>query len=70
MFNISRWLIISGIILILLGILFLISPRLPIFRLPGDIVIKKDNFSFYFPVVSSIIISIVLSLIINLLFRK
>ncbi len=39
-------------------------------RLPGDIFIKKENFVFYFPIVSSIIISIILTLILSLLWRR
>ncbi|MEO0122672.1 MAG: DUF2905 domain-containing protein [candidate division WOR-3 bacterium] len=70
MFSIGKFLIILGIIFIVMGFLFLISQKVSIFRLPGDIVIKKDNFIFYFPIVSSIVLSIVLTIILNLIFRK
>jgi len=70
MYNIGKFLILFGIIFIIVGLLFLFFPKFPIFKLPGDIVIKKGNFSFYFPVVSSILISIILSVILNLIFRK
>ncbi|HEX6922837.1 MAG TPA: DUF2905 domain-containing protein [Bacillales bacterium] len=50
--------IVIGIILIVVGLLWQF-----IGKLPGDIVIKKENFTFYFPIVTSIVISIVLSLI-------
>ncbi len=51
-----------GIIFIVLGILsYLFQGNF--FRLPGDIVIEKENFSFYFPITSMIILSIILSLI-------
>ncbi|MEO0129249.1 MAG: DUF2905 domain-containing protein [candidate division WOR-3 bacterium] len=70
MFSIGKFLIILGIIFIVTGFLFLIFQKVPILRLPGDIVIKKDNFIFYFPVVSSIVLSIILTIIINLIFRK
>ncbi|MCX7780430.1 MAG: DUF2905 domain-containing protein [Negativicutes bacterium] len=39
-------------------------------RLPGDIHVQKENFSFHFPIVSSIIISIVLTILLNLFFRR
>lgn len=52
-----------------LGLLFLLLGRFNFTGLPGDIFIKKENFSFYFPIVSCIVISLVLSLIINL-FRR
>ncbi|EKV57147.1 hypothetical protein A966_06755 [Brachyspira hampsonii 30446] len=55
--------IVIGIILIIIGILFLFNIKLPFGKLPGDIVIKKENFTFAFPLMSSIIVSIVLSII-------
>ncbi|WP_083249408.1 DUF2905 domain-containing protein [Brachyspira hampsonii] len=55
--------IVIGIILIIIGILFLFNIKLPFGKLPGDIVIKKENFTFAFPLMSSIIASIVLSII-------
>jgi len=59
-----------GLLLIVIGILFIVGPKIPyIGRLPGDIYIKKENFVFYFPLMTSIIISIILSLIFYL-FRK
>ncbi|QOP45198.1 DUF2905 domain-containing protein [Sulfurimonas paralvinellae] len=51
-----------GIIFIILGVLaYLLNGHL--FRLPGDIVIERENFSFYFPITSMILISVVLSLL-------
>jgi len=59
-----------GLLLIVIGILFIVGPKIPyIGRLPGDIYIKKENFVFYFPLMTCIIISIILSLIFYL-FRK
>jgi uncharacterized protein HemY len=51
------------------GIGALIMLGLPIGRLPGDIAIKRDNFSFYFPITTSIILSIILTLVL-MLFRR
>jgi hypothetical protein len=60
----GRGIIIFGIILILLGSLLTAFERLPfIGKLPGDILIKRDNFTFYAPIVTGIIISIILSII-------
>ena len=58
-----RILIGLGITLILLGLLWPWLQKAGLFRLPGDIVIERDNFRFYFPITSAIIISIVLSLL-------
>ena len=57
----AKMLIVVGIIAIIIGILILL--KIPIGKLPGDIVIKKENFTFVFPIVTSIIASIVLSFI-------
>ena len=57
----AKLLIVVGIIAIIVGILILL--KIPIGKLPGDIVIKRENFTFAFPIVTSIIASIVLSFI-------
>ncbi len=60
----GKILIITGIIIVVIGIIFMFGDKIPFLgKLPGDITIKKENFTFYFPIVSSIIISILLSLI-------
>lgn len=54
----------AGIVLIVAGLLFLILPKKTFFgQLPGDIYISRDKFTFYFPIVTCILISVVLSLI-------
>nr|CAJ74131.1 conserved hypothetical protein [Candidatus Kuenenia stuttgartiensis] len=67
----GKVLMITGIILIIAGALFLFVNKIPFLgRLPGDIAVQKKNFSFYFPLTTCIIISIVLSIIMWLLGRK
>ena len=65
----SRWLIIFGVVLIAAGLLWPLLHKIGFGRLPGDIVIERENFRFHFPIVTSLIISIVLSLILWLLNR-
>jgi uncharacterized protein HemY len=63
--------IIFGIVLIIVGIFFVFGAKIPFLgKLPGDIFIKKGNFTFYSPIATSIIISIILTIIINLFLRK
>ena len=63
----GKLLIIVGIVCVLLGLFITYSPKIPFLgKLPGDISIERENFKFYFPVATSILISIVLSLIIFL----
>lgn len=65
----GKILIITGIILIIAGILFLMMQGKTGWfgNLPGDIKVEKPNFTFYFPVVTMILVSIILSLIIYFL---
>ena len=69
--NLYKIFILTGAILIIVGLgLFILQKlHIPLGRLPGDIVISKEKFTFYFPITTSIIISIVLSLIFYLLKR-
>ena len=63
-------LITIGVVLIVIGLIWQIGGRfLPIGKLPGDILVKKENVTIYFPVMTSIIISVVLSLIFYLFTR-
>ena len=62
--NVGRILMIAGAAMLILGALFTFGMRVPwLGRLPGDIVIERPNFRFYFPIATSIVISIILSLI-------
>jgi uncharacterized membrane protein len=64
MTGMGKALIIAGIILTVLGIIITFAGKIPWSgRLPGDIYIKRDNFTFYFPLSTSILISIIISLI-------
>ncbi len=63
----GKLLVVVGLLITGLGLLMILG--LPIGRLPGDIAIKRDNFSFYFPITTSIILSIILTLLFSL-FRR
>ena len=63
----SRFFIVAGLVLV--GIGLLIKMGVPIGRLPGDITIRREHSTFYFPIVTSIVISVVLSLL-AALFRR
>jgi len=66
----GKILITSGIILVIVGLIFTVGEKFGIGRLFGDIYYKKDNFTFYFPITTSIIISIILTILLNIFFRK
>ena len=66
----GKMLILLGVFIIIIGIFLLIGDKIPwVGRLPGDIIIKKEKFTFYFPLTTSILISIILTLLFTL-FRK
>lgn len=65
----QRVLIIVGLILLLVGLAWPWLGKLPLGRLPGDIVVDKPDFKFYFPITTMIIVSVVISVILWL-FRK
>ena len=70
MVQLGRVLIIAGVVLIVLGIILTYSGALSFLklgRLPGDIAVKRENFHFYFPVTTSIVLSAILTLILYLL---
>jgi uncharacterized protein HemY len=70
MVDTAKSIIIFGVVLIILGGIFLFVGKVPwIGKLPGDIVIKRENFTLYAPITTSILISIILSILL-FLFRR
>ena len=68
--SLGKWLILIGLLAAAVGILLLLSEKIGwIGRLPGDITIRRENFTFHFPLATCLVISAVLSLLIWL-FRK
>ena len=62
--GLGKLLLIVGVIFIVVGVAMIYFQKIPFLgKLPGDIFIKKGNFSFYFPIATSILLSIVLTLI-------
>jgi hypothetical protein len=60
-------LVVIGLVIVLMGGLLLLSGKIPFFgRLPGDIIVKREHFTIYFPIVSMLIISAVISIILFL----
>ncbi len=59
------WALIAlGAVLVIIGLVWLLAPQVPwLGRLPGDIVVERENFRFYFPIVTCLVLSIVLTAI-------
>ena len=69
--DLGRFLIVLGAAAVLIGVLLVLAPRIPwLGRLPGDILIRRGTFTFYFPIVTCVVVSIILTLILNLLGRR
>ena len=70
LFSLGKLFIIIGLVIAGIGVLLALYPKIPwIGKLPGDILVEKENFKFYFPITTCIIISILLTLLFYL-FRK
>jgi len=68
---IGRFIVIIGIALVAIGGLLMLSGKIPwLGRLPGDIIIQRKNFTFYFPIATSILLSIIITLILWLIGRR
>lgn len=59
----GRLFIVLGIVLVIIGIVLSIGGRFGLGRLPGDIIIKRENFTFYFPIVTCILASVILTVV-------
>jgi hypothetical protein len=69
--EVGRILLVSGLILTGLGLVFVLGGKIPFLgRLPGDIVIRKDGWTLYAPIVTSLVLSVLLTLLLHLLSRR
>ena len=70
-FQLGKMLVIMGVGVVFLGVIFMVIDKIPFLgKLPGDVHIEKENFSFYFPITTCVVMSIVLSLIFWLFSKK
>ena len=65
----AKFLIIAGLVMVGLGLLWMVGERFGLGRLPGDIVVERGNFKFYFPLATSLILSVAISLLLWLFNR-
>ena len=70
--DLGRVLLVVGGVVALVGFLLTLGSRLPLRlgRLPGDLIFRRDNFTFYFPIATSVLLSVVLTLLFWLFKRK
>jgi len=65
----GKWLVVIGGLIVAIGLLWPWLGKIPWGRLPGDIVIERENMRFYFPITTAIIVSVVISLLLALIRR-
>ena len=69
--DLGRVLVVLGCVAIVVGAALLLLPRIPwLGRLPGDLVVRRGPVTFYFPLVTSLVVSIVLTVLLNLFWRR
>ncbi|AGL01241.1 DUF2905 domain-containing protein [Desulfoscipio gibsoniae] len=69
--GLGKLILMLGLFMVIIGGLLMVVGKIPgLGRLPGDIFVQRGNFTFYFPVVTMIIVSLVLTLLLNVLFRR
>jgi hypothetical protein len=70
MSDIGKTIIGIGLLITLVGAIGLVAGRLGLHRLPGDIVVRRGNFTFAFPIVTCVMLSVILTIVLNLIFRR
>ncbi len=69
--EIGRMIVVIGVLLIVVGVLLIFSDKIPwIGRLPGDILVRRKNFAFYFPIATCILLSILITLLLRVFSRR
>ena len=69
--DVGRLLVVLGVLIVLVGLVLMLMGRVPwLGRLPGDISVQRGNWSFYFPLTTSILISVLLSVLLYLIGRR
>ncbi len=69
-FEIGRFLILAGTVVIVVGLFFLVADKLPIGRLPGDFQFGNSRFKIYFPLATSVLLSVIITLILNFFSKR
>jgi hypothetical protein len=69
--EIGKWLVVTGLLIVAVGLFFWFGPKIPwLGRLPGDIVVERPTFKFYFPLATCVLVSLLLTLLAWLLGRR
>lgn len=70
-YTLGKYLVLAGIFIVLLGFLIMLAGKFPgIGRLPGDVYVKRENFTLYFPLATTLILSLLLTVLLNIFSRR
>lgn len=70
MSDLGKWIVVAGVILVIVGLAFMVSPKIPwLGRLPGDLVWEKGPVTVYVPLATMLLISIVATALVNIIAR-
>ena len=68
--SLGRLLVIAGLVAVVVGVVLILGPKIPgLGRLPGDLVVRREGFTLFFPLASMIVVSVLLTILVNLFFR-
>ncbi len=68
--DVGRFLVLAGTVIVVIGLVFMVSDKLPIGRLPGDIRLGGERFKVYIPITTSILLSVLITLVLNFFSRR
>jgi len=68
--DVGRFLIVAGVVMIVIGLLFVVADKIPLSRLPGDLQFGSGRFKVYIPLGTSILLSVVITLLLNFINRR
>jgi hypothetical protein len=68
--EVGRFLIIAGVVVVVVGMIFMVADKVPIGRLPGDLHFGSGRFKIYIPIATSVLLSILITIILNFFSRR
>jgi hypothetical protein len=69
--DLGRTLVVLGVAVVVVGLVLMMAPSIPwLGKLPGDVHVRGERFTFYFPIVTCLVVSVLLTVVVNLFFRN
>lgn len=68
--EVGRFLVTAGVVIVVIGVLFMLADKFPVGRLPGDLQFGNSRFKVYIPIATSVLLSIIITLILNFFSKR